>query len=258
MFLNRALLGPILLSLCFVASAQDVRVPRITSVFTPPPKAKPSDDSANLGPFTTGPKPAEVDDATKAKLEGLAKQYGEVARANFGLIIKTLQVKPAKKSKPVRIVVTYGYGGVAATSGAGFGSDPKTPVIEVSAKYALAHPDDLGMIVHEMVHVVQSYPKYDPVWLVEGIADYVRWFYYEPADKRPHPNPAKVTARDSYRTTGAFLFWASNKYDVNLVPKLNAALTTNTYQESMFKDSTGKTLDELNLEWLDSLKAQTH
>jgi len=123
------------------------------------------------------------------------------------------------------------------------------PTIQVSAKYALAHPNDLGMIVHEMVHVVQSYPTYNPVWLVEGIADYVRWFFYEPVDKRPRPNLARASARDSYQTTAAFLYWAANKYNKDLVPKLNAALIAKQYKESLFKDLTGKTLDELNDEW---------
>jgi hypothetical protein len=89
---------------------------------------------------------------------------------------------------------------------------------------------------------------------VEGIADYVRWYKYEPENKRTKPDPARATARDSYRTTGAFLFWASNKYDANLVPKLNAAFGSNTYKESLFKDYTGKTLDELNDEWRATLK----
>lgn len=113
------------------------------------------------------------------------------------------------------------------------------------------------MIVHEMVHVVQSYPTYDPVWLVEGIADYVRWFFYEPVGKRPRPNPAKATARDSYQTTGAFLYWASCHYDLDLVPKLSKAFQANTYKEDLFRQFTGRTLDQLNDEWLPSLRKVT-
>lgn len=244
------------MSLAATHSDSKIRTPKITAtVALPnPPKA---DDSGSAGPFTTGPavQPIVVDADTKKKLDDLAVQYEKVARANYPMIVKALHAENYVGPKSVSIVVTYAYNGVAATSGAGFGDKPTTPRIEVSAKYALAHPDDLGMIVHEMVHVVQSYPTYDPVWLVEGIADYVRWFDYEPVDKRPHPNPAKSTARDSYRTTGAFLYWASNKYDHDLVPKLNAAFHSNTYKESLFKDYTGKTLDELNDEWIASLKS---
>jgi hypothetical protein len=235
---------------------KDIKVPKITATVELP--ALPDkNDTGSVGPFSTGPvvKPVVVDEDTKKKLEELAKTYAQVAKDNYPLIVKTLQSK-GKAHDEVHIVVTYRYNGVAATSGAGFGNRPSVPTIQVSAKYALAHPDDLGMIVHEMVHVVQSYASYDPVWLVEGIADYVRWFFYEPQDKRPHPNPAKATARDSYRTTGAFLFWASGKYNPDLVVKLHAAYQANNYKESMFKDLTGKTLDELNTEWIASLKGE--
>jgi len=45
----------------------------------------------------------------------------------------------------------------------------------------------------------------NPGWLVEGIADYIRWFKSEPESQRPRPNPAKAKYTDSYRTTAAFL-----------------------------------------------------
>ncbi len=239
-----------------LANVQDqvkIPTPKVTSSFVMPKKPK---NTAPIGAFSTGgeAKPIEVDGETRKKLNDLAKLYGQVARENYPLIIRTLHMEKAPASKPVKIVVTYSYNGVAATSGAGFGAAKTGAVIEVSAKYALAHPKDVGMIVHEMVHVVQSYPTYDPVWLVEGIADYVRWFNYEAVDHRPHPNPAKANARDSYQTTGAFLDWATKKYDPDLVPKLNAAFQANAYKESLFKDYTGKTLDELNDEWKASLQ----
>lgn len=201
------------------------------------------------------------DSANLKKLEDLLKQYQKVARDNYAMIVKALGAEAfaAKYVEPtqVQIFMDPSYDGVAATSGAGFGDNERRhPVIMVSPKYALAHPKDLGMIVHEMVHVVQSYPGYEAGWLVEGIADYVRWFIYEPASKRARLNPDKANARGSYQTTGAFLYWAVNKYDKDLVKKLDAALRANTYKESLFKDLTGKTLDELNTEWVASLRAQ--
>ena len=53
-----------------------------------------------------------------------------------------------------------------------------------------------GAVVHEMVHIVQQYRRgrggnRNPGWMVEGLADYIRWFLYEPKDKRPRPNPAQ-------------------------------------------------------------------
>ena len=232
----------------------DIDIPNITATAVlPTPSSNPPPN--RIGDFISGPdKPFVVDENTRAKLEALAKTYQKVAIDNYPLIIRTLHLegKPAT-TRNVRISVTYGYDGVAATSGG-----PQGPRIEVSSVYALAHPDDVGLIVHEMVHVVQNYrggPNGEtPGWLVEGIADYVRWFFYEELSKRPRPRAASADARGSYRTTAAFLFWASNKYGADLVPKLNAALQANTYHESTFKDLTGKTLDELNAEWKASLK----
>src|SRR6185436_15169029 len=73
-----------------------------------------------------------------------------------------------------------------------------------------------GSVVHEMVHVVQNYglarranPNATrmPGWLVEGLADYIRWFLYEPESKGAEITPrnferAKFDA--SYRVTGNF------------------------------------------------------
>jgi hypothetical protein len=174
--------------------------------------------------------------AAKAEKE-CQKWYADFAR--------TLGSEESRLPKAIKINYTTQYNGVAACSG---------DTITVSAKWIREHPDDMGCILHEMSHFQQSYPKYDPVWLVEGISDYVRWFMYEPESKRPKVNPAKASARDSYRTTGAFLDYLSKKYDKNIVRKLSKSLKESRYDESYFKDLTGKTLDELNTEWLASLK----
>jgi len=175
----------------------EIDMPSIkASVVLPKPDKNPPDN--RIGDFISGPdKPLVVDDETKKKLDELAKTYQKVGIDNYPLIIKTLKLEDKPKpAKNVRIVVTYGYGGVAATSGT-----PQGPRIEVSARYALAHPDDVGLIVHEMVHVVQNYKHYNdteaPGWLVEGIADYVRWFFYEPLSAHPHPKAANADARGS-------------------------------------------------------------
>jgi hypothetical protein len=119
----------------------------------------------------------------------------------------------------------------------------------------------LGSVVHEMVHVVQSYGRTRgddtnvtrmPGWLVEGIPDYIRWFLYEPQTKG-----AEITARNisrakydaSYRITGNFLNWVTQKYDTNLVQKLNAVGRAGQYREELWKEYTGRTVKELGDEW---------
>ena len=80
-------------------------------------------------------------------------------------------------------------------------------------------------MVHELVHVVQQiHNRHSPGWLIEGSADYIRWFQYEPESKRPRPDPRRAKLTDGYRTTAAFLNYLCGKYDKNIVTKLNAAM----------------------------------
>ncbi|HTH47947.1 MAG TPA: basic secretory protein-like protein [Candidatus Limnocylindria bacterium] len=118
-----------------------------------------------------------------------------------------------------------------------------------------------GSVVHEMVHVVQNYRggrRSDtnvtrmPGWLVEGIPDYIRWYLYEPQTRG-----AEITARNvgrakydgSYRITANFLNWVSTQYDPAIVQKLNAAGRAGKYREELWKEATGKTVQELGAEW---------
>jgi hypothetical protein len=199
------------------ASAQDAEIPKIVM------------DTSQL----------DVLNAFAKKAEATAKDW-------YPRIVKILGVTNPKPRGTITLVMDFDYKGVAATSGEG---------IHISTEYARKHPDDLGMVVHELTHVVQAYPKYDPVWLVEGIADYVRFYHFEPVAKRPHPDPAKVSARDSYRTTAAFLDWTTTKYNKELVRQLDHVLKESTYKEETFKELTGKSLDDLNTEWIASLRA---
>ena len=117
----------------------------------------------------------------------------------------------------------------------------------------------VGAVVHEMVHIVQQYRRArggnrNPGWMVEGLADYIRWFLYEPADKRPRPNPARANYDDSYRTTAAFLAYVTEMHDKEIVRKFNAAMREGKYTADLWKEYTGKTPDEL---WADYMKTLT-
>lgn len=124
--------------------------------------------------------------------------------------------------------------------------------ITINAGWIHDHPDDFGMVVHELTHIVQAYPSAGdkPGWLVEGIADYIRWWRYEPEAPRPHIDPQKSSYRDGYRTTGAFLAWLLQTYDKRLVHRLDQALRTGTYPEAIFQQVTGKPLDTLWAEFV--------
>ena len=118
-----------------------------------------------------------------------------------------------------------------------------------------------GSVVHELVHVVQSYGRArrtnpdairTPGWLVEGIPDYIRWFLYEPQTKG-----AEITQRNlanarydaSYRVSGNFLDWLVRTHDKDIVRKINAAARNGNYSEALWKEWTGKTAQELGADW---------
>jgi hypothetical protein len=105
------------------------------------------------------------------------------------------------------------------------------------------------MVVHELSHVVQGYPRGGPSWLVEGIADYVRFAHFEPATKIA-VDPRRASYRDGYRTTAKFLAWIEKSADKGIVPALNAALRAGKYDAKVFEDRTTKTLDTLWAEFL--------
>lgn len=113
----------------------------------------------------------------------------------------------------------------------------------------------IGAVVHEMVHVVQRYPHGTvPGWLIEGTADYIRWFKYEPVLSRPHIDPDRAKYTDSYRTSAAFLNFVSEAHDQHFVKKLNAVMREGKYNPDVWKELTGKTVDELWDEFIATLK----
>jgi hypothetical protein len=131
--------------------------------------------------------------------------------------------------------------GVAATS---------RDVITIASGWVKSHPEDLGMVLHELVHVVQNYPPSKSGWLVEGIADYIRFWMAEPAGQPKRFNRAKDSYRSGYRITGAFLAWIESKYQVSIVRDANLALRGGTYDDSLFEKKTGKNLDALWAEFI--------
>ncbi len=131
--------------------------------------------------------------------------------------------------------------GVAATGGG---------VMTVNADWCRQHPDDTGLTVHETAHVVQAYDSYTPGWLVEGIADYVRWVRFEPEHFHPRLNPQKATYHDAYQTSATFLGWCELHYDSRLVTKLNQAMRFGNYSNDLFQKCCGKDVDALWAEFL--------
>lgn len=125
--------------------------------------------------------------------------------------------------------------------------------------------ESLGAVIHELVHVMQAYwwngggtrpratEKNCPEWASEGLADYVRWFLFEPqsggCDSLVAEPPEKFHYNDSYRTTASFFDFVERSHPGTL-KKLNAALRAHTFDDGKFwKEATGKTPLELEAGW---------
>jgi hypothetical protein len=158
------------------------------------------------------------------------------------------QLAGPNSRQPVAVTITFRKGrGVAATGG---------NHIMCNTDWFTEHPDDYGAIIHEMCHVVQAYGgRPVPSWVTEGIADYVRWFKFEPADRHPRPNPDHAKYTDSYQTTAAFFDWIVRTKNKAFIQRLNAAARSGKYSDDIFRQYAKKPLDELWAEYIDSLKS---
>lgn len=147
--------------------------------------------------------------------------------------------------KKVRLKIRKTDEGVAATAGGR---------IMVASHWIEKHPEDIGLIVHELTHIHQSYPDPNPGWITEGVADYIRWVVYEAKPLDWFTAPAKPQGyRESYRTAAGFMLWLETEPAPGIVRKLNTAMRTKTFDAKIFEKETGKSLDEL---WDDYVKAR--
>jgi len=194
-------------------------------------------------PARAAPVKVTVDTRDAPDVAEWGKKAGALAEKWHPIISRLLRSDGHVPPSEVRIVFKKDMKGVAYASGR---------TITISAKWVTDHPDDFGMVVHELTHVVQGYKRGGPGWLVEGIADYVRFAHYEPKT-RVIVNPKKASYKDGYRTTAKFLAWAEAQHDRDLVRKLNEALRQGKYNDALFEERTGKKLDRL---WADFLAAQ--
>jgi hypothetical protein len=112
----------------------------------------------------------------------------------------------------------------------------------LSAPWFSEHPDDSGGVLHEFTHAIMQAPTYDQttVWLIEGLADYVRdELGHDAPWTKAHHEPGKATA--GYQTTAHFLQHVERTYP-GTFKRLARALMADTYSEDTFRQCTGKPL----------------
>lgn len=155
-----------------------------------------------------------------------------------------------KTTHEVVFVTDTAYKGVAEASG---------NRILFSTKYMNAHPYDIDIVTHEGMHIVQGYGYGSgPVWLTEGIADFIRYKYgvnnigskwYLPAFKESQ------SYKNSYRVTARFFEWIDQKVKPGMIVQIDKELRNHTYTEATWATlSGGKSIDDL---WADYAKDPT-
>jgi len=186
----------------------------------------------------------DLDVAQAPEMEAWGKATQHILQQWYATVVDALPSEGFQPPKKILFTIRQGKG-IAETGG---------NHIFAAVGWFKAHPDDKGAIVHEMVHVVQAYGgRRVPGWLTEGIADYVRFWIYEPNHPRARVDPQRSRYTDGYQVTGAFLAWLVATYDKDIVVKLNAAARQGRYQDKLFQDYTGKDLDALWKEFVASL-----
>lgn len=172
-----------------------------------------------------------------------AEKARDLCEKWYPIVSEALAGRDFTPPREVRLVFKDEKKGVAYTSGT---------KITIVAGWIRKHPDDFGMVIHELCHVVQSYPTYVG-WVTEGIADYVRYFKFEPKPVPPKID-SKASYKDGYKTSAAFLAWIQKSKDKEILRALNDLLRAGKYQDGVFRERTGSDVDSLWKEFLASQK----
>lgn len=197
--------------------------------------------------------------ATPDLTEWANEELAPVVKEWYPKIVKLLPSDGFQAPRSFSITFSPSYRGVAATGGTR---------VSCAAEWFRRNLDGeaKGAVVHELVHVVQQYGRArrnnpdatrPPGWLVEGIPDYIRWFLYEPQSRGAEisqRNLSRARYDGSYRISANFLNWVTDRYDRDVVAKLNSALRDGRYKEDLWTDYTDRTLAELGDEWKTGLE----
>ncbi len=169
------------------------------------------------------------------------REWGEQAKALveewYPRIVNLIPTKGFEPPTEVKITLRKSDRGIADTAGAH---------IRVSSGWIEKRPEDIGLVFHELVHVIQNYGPTRQGWLVEGIADYLRWAIYEAKPLSWFALPNRPDGyRQGYQVTAGFLLWLESDRAPGIVNKLNTALRNKNYSDELFESETGLDLDAL-------------
>ena len=166
-------------------------------------------------------------------------KLADVVKKSYPQIVKVLD---AREVAPKKVTVV-------------FKRDIKPPAycsgskIVVKRDWIVKYPDDVGCVVHELVHVAQTGYRKAPEWICEGIADYVRFYVCGPNTDNTVFDPAKIKYDDSYRISANFFNYLETERP-GTVRELNRLCRQGGYDKKTFWTGRfGKTLDDLGELW---------
>lgn len=178
-----------------------------------------------------------VDSSAVPELAQWGQDAGKLATEWYPRINHLLATRGFEPNRTVKIILRNSNRGIADSSGGD---------IRVSSGWIQQHPEDIGLVVHELVHVIQGYGPGNPSWLTEGIADYIRWAIYQGKPQEWFSMTEEPNGyRQGYQVCGGFLLWLESDRSPGIVKKLNTALRNGQFTESMFKDEAGLPLEQL-------------
>lgn len=168
------------------------------------------------------------------------KEVHRLQETFFKVYPQEIRAYNKNASRKVAIIIDPDYKGVAATAG---------DVIRISPEWMEQHPEDLDVVTHEAMHIVQAYHgPTGPGWITEGIADYARNEFgvnNAAAGWSLTPFNEKQSYTNAYRITARFLVWITRNYKKSFVRSLNTVMREGTYTDAFWKEQTGKTVEEL-------------
>jgi Peptidase of plants and bacteria len=173
-----------------------------------------------------------------AKLAPVVGRLTTVFYQSYPKLVKRFENPKKAASRQIRLVLERGLKAPAECSGA---------KVTVSVDWLEKHPDDVGLLTHELTHVVQAYPSPEPGWLTEGLADYARHLYgptEQPGWALPERLSRKQSYKDGYRVTARFLLWLDTRHP-QAVDKLHRRMQEGTFKVGDFRDLTGQSLESL-------------
>jgi len=187
-----------------------------------------------------------VDFNDAPELKDWAIKAGNYALKVYPDIIKALASEGYTPTREFRITVkSVPKGPPAYASGGG---------ITCNADYVKGHLDDMGMVAHELSHVIQRYRGRNPGWLVEGVADYVRYYVIEPGAKNARFNVERSKYNGAYQATAGFLNYVEKKNGPGIVARLNREMREGKFKEANFAEIIGGDPEVLWNEMKESMK----